>query len=400
MALNIHHPTTSTRSYAVTGYLEPSQNRANLTVFCNALVSRIVSQNIIDGQVEATGVEFIHEDKTYNVHVKKEVVLAAGALKSPQVLELSGIGRRDALEKAGVPVRVELDGVGENLQEHLMEHMNFKLKDGYDFLTFDCIRTPEGLAEQMKLFKAGDDSALSMGMLNLVFLPLDKVSDRAQELYEKAARMVREIEEQGAPHGLLAQYKVQLERLRPGSERAGPGNEMICIQCLSGGPKPEPGKKYVSIAVVLNHPFSRGSIHITSSDATKEPEIDPQYFQRDIDLDLVVETVKKARKICMETAPLKDMIEQELKPGPDVQTDEQIRDHVRKTVGTSWHTCGTCAMLPKADGGVVDPDLKVYGTTNIRVVDLSVVPLHFASHPQAPVYTIAERAADIILGKA
>ncbi|GJE89858.1 GMC oxidoreductase [Phanerochaete sordida] len=399
MALNIHDPRTSTRSYAVTGYLLPAQDRANLVVLCNAVVSRLVLQRTDDGEVEATGVEFIHEDKSYSVHTKKEVIVAAGALKSPQVLELSGIGRRDVLQNAGVPVQVELDGVGENLQEHLMEHLNFKLKDGYDFFTFDSIRSPEGLQEQTNRHASGAQSALSMGMLNLVFLPLEQVTPRATELYEKAARMVHDLEAAGAPRGLLAQYKIQLERLRPGGDRAGPGHEMLCIQCLSGGPKPEPGKKYVSIAVVLNHPWSRGSVHITTNDATKEPEIDPRYFERDIDLDLVAETVKKARQICMETVPMKDMIEKELKPGPDVQTDEEFREHVRRTVGTSWHTCGTCSMLPREDGGVVDPDLKVYGTKNVRVVDLSIVPLHFAAHPQAPVYTIAERAADIILGK-
>jgi len=147
----------------------------------------------------------------------------------------------------------------------------------------------------------------------------------------------------------------------------------------------------------MNHCFSRGTIHSTSADPRKEPTFDPRYMHEGVDLDVLTEMVKFARDLS-QIAPLKDMIVGEVNPGPEVKDEDQLRDWIKKCFGTTWHTAGSCSMLPRASGGVVDPELKVYGTNNVRVVDLSVVPLQFAAHPQATVYAIAEQAADIIKG--
>ncbi|EKM54465.1 uncharacterized protein PHACADRAFT_146426 [Phanerochaete carnosa HHB-10118-sp] len=131
--------------------------------------------------------------------------------------------------------------------------------------------------------------------------------------------------------------------------------------------------------------------HITSSDPMVEPGFDPHYFEHEVDLDVLVETAKFSRSI-VQHAPLRDMIAREVVPGPDVQTDEQLKSFVKNTYSTTWHTCGTCSMMPRDKGGVVGHDLKVYGTNNLRVVDLSVAPLHIAAHVQGGWGELSPRA--------
>jgi len=151
----------------------------------------------------------------------------------------------------------------------------------------------------------------------------------------------------------------------------------------------------MTILSVLNHPFSRGSVHITSADCLQQPAIDPHYFEDDFDMQLLVEALKFVR-VLRNTEPWKSIIVQEVDPGPAVETDEQMREYIKQGLSTIYHTCGTCSMLPRDKGGVVDSKLKVYGISNVRVVDLSIAPLHVAAHTQALVYGIAEQAADLI----
>jgi len=153
------------------------------------------------------------------------------------------------------------------------------------------------------------------------------------------------------------------------------------------------------VSTLLNHPFSRGSIHIASNDPLVPPNIDPHYFEYEYDLLQLVEQIKFGRKI-LDQEPLRKLLTgNELIPGPDVQTDEQIADFVKSALSTTWHTVGSCSMLPLADGGVVDSSLKVYNTNNIRIVDMSVIPLHIGAHTQATAYALGELGADIIKGK-
>jgi len=149
--------------------------------------------------------------------------------------------------------------------------------------------------------------------------------------------------------------------------------------------------------MLLNHGFSRGSIHSVSNNPAEAPELDPGYFSQDIDLQLMLELFKRMRRIA-QVAPFKDMIAKELNPGAEVQTDEQIISWIKATFSTIYHTIGACSMLPKDQGGVVDSSLKIYNTTNIRVADISVVPLHIGINTQATAYAIGEIAADIITG--
>ena len=130
---------------------------------------------------------------------------------------------------------------------------------------------------------------------------------------------------------------------------------------------PTPGKHYTSFLLALTHPYARGSVHITSSDPLALPALDPRLYEHDIDLDMLVEGLKFARKV-MDTDALKSAVKEEIIPGPAVKTDDELKEFVRSTGQTVYHPVGTASMLPRKDGGVVSPELKVYGTKNVRVV--------------------------------
>ncbi|EKM59943.1 uncharacterized protein PHACADRAFT_206161 [Phanerochaete carnosa HHB-10118-sp] len=406
---------TSTRSYACTAYYVPNRDRPNLTVLTGANVARVVSDKGTDGILTVTGVEFLHGEKGHVVHVNKEALVCAGALKSPQILELSGIGSKSVLEKAGVEVKIDLPSVGENMQEHLFGPCMWELKPEHKFLNYSELQHSAGRARHEALYK-DLEGVFTMGIVNCSFNPLETIAGtpRAQEIYERARAQVDALDAARTPAGLREQYAIQLERLRPGVLPAGLGCETIGVPGTMGAPATE-GRSYFSLMYSMTHPFSRGHVHITSSDPMVEPEIDPQYFEYGSDLDVIVEIAKFVRNI-VQHAPLKDMIEKEVMPGPAVQDGEQFKgtfpfafprhididvwhtEFVKTACGTTWHTCGTCSMTPRDKSGVVDHELKVYGTNNLRVVDLSIVPLTVASHMQSVAYAIAEQAADIIKG--
>jgi len=161
---------------------------------------------------------------------------------------------------------------------------------------------------------------------------------------------------------------------------------------------PELGKAYATLFCILQHPFSRGYIHARSKDPVEQPEIEPNYFDWDFDLEALVQTVKYARSLS-EVEPWKSGNNLELDPGPECKTDDQIREWVKKANGSCWHTVGSCSMLPRDKQGVVDSNLKVYGTTNLRIADLSILPMQIASHTQATAYVIGEKVADFVTGK-
>jgi len=229
----------------------------------------------------------------------------------------------------------------------------------------------------------------------MTFVPLSAISPDAQTLQEKYLASIRaRIDIGDCPPGLQKQYKLQLEHI----EAQIPSHEMTIMQSIGFAVAPEPKRKYVTFMSMLNHPFSRGSIHINSSDPLKRPVIDPHAFEEEYDIRSFAESVKFTRRL-VQQEPLKSILKEEERfPGPSVQTDEEIMNFLKDYASTTFHTIGSCSMLPKEDGGVVDSKLKVYGTTNVRVMDISIIPLHVAAHTQAIAYAIGELGADIIEG--
>ncbi|KDQ60229.1 GMC oxidoreductase [Jaapia argillacea MUCL 33604] len=398
-APNTLDPKTATRTYATTAFYLPNASRSNLNILVRAHASKLITSKSLGGSVTASGVQFFYGKKECVVKAKKEVLLCAGALKSPQILELSGIGSQSLLQRLRIPSEIDLPGVGENIQEHVFTGITFELKDDASFETLDILRDPKVATEHLELHAAGKGEGLfNMGIIGFAFASLNLLSDSASSIHHAAQILYSQ---KGQPknaveEGIKEQWKIQVERL----EKGGPGCELISFPGFLSYPNPpQEGKKYISVLVAMNHFFSRGTIHSISKDAKIDPAFDPHYFEEEIDLKTFIESVKFVRNKVANTAPFKNLIVQEVNPGPAVESDEQIGDWLKKYMTTTYHTAGSCSMLPREKGGVVDPRLKVYGTSNVRVVDMSIVPLHFAAHTQATAYAIAEQAADIIQGK-
>ncbi|KAH8111908.1 GMC oxidoreductase-domain-containing protein [Phellopilus nigrolimitatus] len=166
--------------------------------------------------------------------------------------------------------------------------------------------------------------------------------------------------------------------------------EIITFPGLLSAPKlPEPSKKYLTLCAGINHPFARGSIHVASKDPLAPPAIDPVVFAEPYDLTTMVETVKFIRCTAKEE-PLKSLLSGvELNPGEEYQTDEEIAEYLRAIVGPTFHTIGSASMMPLEEDGVIDANLKAYKTTNIRIADTSIVPLHVGAHTQGkPLFII------------
>ncbi|KAJ3878179.1 GMC oxidoreductase-domain-containing protein [Lentinula edodes] len=389
-ALNNVHPTLHSRTYAATASQDNAFQRQNLSVLVGAEVTVILSSDSKDDDFEASGVEFLHKatNRKFCALSRKEVILSAGSLKSPQILELSGIGKQEILSRLGIDVKVPLEGVGENLQEHLFIGCTFELKEDYTGETYDLLRDSVQQSEHVDLYSKGQGIYMT-GIVNMASFPLKKIASDAEALYDaEKIRIHQDIKEGRYPPGLAEQYELQLQYHQHDALDC----EFVSLSgSLSGPNLPRPEKKYYTIIGFLNHNFSRGTIHSSSSNPYDPPLMDPHYFEHDIDLQAFINEVKYIRKI-VKTVPLKDVLSDvELNPGADIQTDEQIASWLKQNLSTGWHTVGTLSMLPKDRNGAVDSKLKVYGTKNIRVVDLSVVPLQIAAHTQATAYIIAEQ---------
>ncbi|KAI0369826.1 GMC oxidoreductase [Pilatotrama ljubarskyi] len=389
---SIIDPQTQTRSHAARhdylGLSVPRVDRPNLKVLTDAYVRRVLTKKD-GGEVVATGVEFEHKGQIHNVHAAKEVILSASTVKSPHILELSGIGDPAVLEPLGIPVKIDLPSVGANVQDHLIVSAYvFEMALGHDFVTSDTIKLPEIQRKLRDLY--GDASGpLAVALTGPTFLPLQVFSDRADDIIAAQERKLAAVADTLAP-GMKEQYDLQLEMLKNPSV---PDLEILVFPFSI--PPNDSGKPFVGILPSIGHPFSRGSIHASSSDPSVQPTIEPNYFSEDIDLEILVDSIKFLRKVT-NTSPWKDFAEKEVVPGVDVSSDEQIREYVKQNLSTTWHACGSCSMLPREKGGVVDSKLKVYGTRNLRVADLSILPLVPSVHTQATTYGIAEQAADII----
>ncbi|EKM50933.1 uncharacterized protein PHACADRAFT_262829 [Phanerochaete carnosa HHB-10118-sp] len=385
-------PKTGYRVSAATAYLLPALGRPNLKILTEAYACRIVTETEAGGIV-ARAVEFEHGGKQYTASAAREVIVSAGTVKTPQILELSGIGDPKVLEPLGIKAVLDLPSVGTNVQEHIVvANLNYRMQDDRNIVTNHILADKEYMAEVHKRLGLQTEYALLAN--NFAFVPLHVASPNAAALI---ARKRAELAQRAPtlPPGLRKQYEVQLELMASGRNAD--------IEMMSSAvvltPMAEPAKPHMALVAELTHPWSRGTIHVASADPKAHPHIDPRFLSDAFDLDVLAEGFKFALKVG-ETEPFRGMTKARVGPPPevDLSTDEGIRDYVRANIFVTWHACGAASMLPKDLGGVVDPQLRVYGTTNIRVVDLSVLPLQLSVHSQAFVYALAEQAADIIKG--
>lgn len=369
-----------TRSYSP-AYLAVAGN--NLCLLLNTTVSKIA----FDSENRATGV--VLEDGT-TITATKEIILSAGSIQSPHLLELSGIGNETILRSAGIAPIVDLPGVGENLQDHVRIVNVYQLKPNYtsaDILRFNATFA----AEQLQLWGK-----------NLTGFYDNTGSAYAYLTWQQALgndSAFRELAEQVATSNVVDQKKLE-NVLNP--DKRIPQIEVLFSDGylgLKGYPAVNSslyGQTFFAMIASVQHPFSRGSVHLNSSDISGKPILDPNYLSNEYDLQAVKEAAKFLRQVAS-TAPLRDTWVDEYEPGFTVSTDAQWTAYAKSNALSIWHPVGTCAMLPETEGGVVDAQLRVYGVPNLRVVDASIMPALVSGHIQSAVYGIAERAADFIV---
>ncbi|WP_323845980.1 choline dehydrogenase [Microbulbifer magnicolonia] len=346
--LNIKH---GRRFSARSSFLKPALHRKNLTVLTNAHVKQVLLE---DGR--ATAVELRHHNADLRLEAAREIILSAGALNSPQLLQLSGIGDPEHLKSLGIDCLHPLPGVGRNLQEHVDA----------------CV-----------LVKSHLNNGVTMSVTGL----LKMAPDTIKYLFTRKGKLAKSITEAG---GFI--------KSRDDEER--PDVQLHLLPLLyddSGRDLKLMSKPGFSIHVCVLRPKSCGTVMIRSKDPFAAPEIDYNFFAYPEDIQVMVDGIRQARKILAAPAFEKYRVE-EMHPGPDCETDEAIFRKVQERVGIVYHPVGTCKMGTD-DEAVVDPQLRVRGVQGLRVVDASIMPTLISGNTNAPTIAIAEKAADMILGK-
>ena len=336
---------------ASAAYLRPILGkRPNLTLEIGARTSRILIEN-----GRAIGVEFLQDGQTRQAHANAEVLLSAGAVQSPQILQLSGIGDPDQLSAVGVKPVHPLKGVGENLQDHL-----------------DVILSWETPTVKTAYSSSTGLSRLTTGLAYMMF----GKGGGAQNFLESGAFLTS----------------------RPDLDR--PDLQLHCVLAImKNHGKESVAKDGFSIHVCQLRPESRGRVTLKSADPAADPAIFANYLATEEDRRALREGAKMVRALADEAA-LKPICGGEEAPGADVQTDAEIDAWIRRTAETIYHPVGTCRMGRAGDPmAVVDGSLKVQALSGLRIVDASVLPTLVGGNTNAPTIMIAEKAADMILGR-
>lgn len=330
-------------------YLKPARRRANLHVETDAHAERI----LFDG-TRAIGVRYRRHGHTQDVRARREVLLAAGALQSPQLLQLSGVGPAALLREHGIAVIAHRPGVGENLQDHLQVRLIYEVAK--PITTNDLLRTWHGRARmglQWALMRGGP---LAVGI-------------------NQGGMFCRALPEARTPD-------IQFHFATLSADTAG------------GDVHPFPGCTY---SVCQLRPESRGSVRIRSADPADAPSIMPNYLDTELDRRTTVAGVRFARRVAA-TEPIAALMKREIRPGADLRSDDELLHFCREYGQTIFHPSGTAKMGVASDPlAVVDERLRVYGTQGLRVVDCSMMPTLVSGNTNVPIVMVAEKASDMIL---
>ena len=344
------------RCSAASAYLRPALKRPNFRLVTQAHVTRI----LFEGR-RAVGVEYRRNGQLCRVMARREVVLSAGAIGSPQILQLSGIGDPERLRGLGIAPIIAAPAVGANLQDHI----------GFDLIYRAKVPT----------LNATLGSWLGRGGAGLRYLvtrggPLSLSINQAGGFVRSDAARTR-------PNLQLYFSPLSYSRKQPGKRRL-------------MAPDPFPG---FMIGVSNCHPKSRGALHIRSRDPDTAPEIRANYLSDPADLEELFTSVPIMRAIAGQ-GPLAELIDTELRPGPEATGRDALVDYIRATTGSVFHPCGTCAMgVDPGQGAVVGPDLAVHGVAGLSVADASIMPQITSGNLNAPALMIGEKAAELIAAR-
>jgi choline dehydrogenase len=340
------------RASTANAFLRPALRRHNIKLRTNALATRIQ----FDGN-RATGVIYERDGRVCAGAARREVILCGGAINSPQLLQLSGIGDPADLATAGIPVRHALTGVGKNLQDHLAVSYFYR-----------CNRPT----------------------LNDELRPLSgKILAGLRYLIDRGGPLSMSVNQAGGfvrSSVSLARPDLQLY-FSPVSYTQTPLSERRLLN-------PDPFSAFL-LSVNACRPTSRGTIRIICDDPRRAPSIKPHYLSTDQDLADALAGAKLLRRFAA-TRPLADIITGEIKPGPEVRTDDDLLADFRARGDTVYHPVGTCAMGPDPRNAVVDAELRVHGLAGLRVIDASIFPAITSGNTNAPTVMVAEKGADLV----
>ncbi|KAH8201723.1 hypothetical protein TruAng_004075 [Truncatella angustata] len=384
-------PITKTRSYSATSHYGFEQRaRKNLVVLTNTVVQKILTKKTSKGVV-ATGILMKNDiNETHVAGAKAEVILAAGALQSPQILELSGIGSRKLLEKYQIPVVIDNPNVGEHLQDHAIVAQLFEIKD--DIPNTDLLKNATFLENAMKLYATNRTGWLAQAQLASAYTPFMNGKGRVQPT---------EIKQLLDKHLSTTHISKEIQVLRSLMEKQNYNQVQYHLfpatlaTANASGVVPTYDHRCIAAMALLSHPFSRGNVHITSSDVDTKPAYDPAFMSHPLDIELLANSVQFTENI-VNTSPFSDALTGVRHPDIVADTIENAKDIIREVAISSFHPSGSCGMRPQGERGVVNARLLVHGTSNIRIVDASIFPLETSGNIQATVYAVAERAADFI----
>ncbi|RED52087.1 GMC family oxidoreductase [Aestuariispira insulae] len=341
------------RMSASRAYLWPAKGRKNLTVIKHARARRI----LLEGR-RAVGIEYDCKGKRQEVRAGREVILSAGAINSPQLLMLSGIGAGAVLKEPGLDVQLDNPAVGQNLQDHLALDYLYKAK-------------------------------------------VPTLNDQLRPWWGKLMHGIRYVLARRGPLSLSVNQAGGFYRSREGLDRP---NQQLFFSPLSYTKAP-PGRRPLMnpdpfsgflLATQPTRPTSRGHLTLASADPDAAPRIYPNYLSTDFDIQEMLEGAAFLRRLA--AAPgLADVIEAEMAPGPHIQSEEDLLADIRARSGTVFHPVSTCRMGPADQGNVVDARLRVHGLGSLRVVDASIFPTLIAGNTNAPAIMVGEKGADLVL---
>jgi choline dehydrogenase len=340
------------RASTANAFLRPALRRKNLTLQTGALASRI----LFDGK-RAKGVAYLREGRECSATARRDVILCGGAVNSPQLLQLSGIGDPADLAAAGVPVRHALPGVGRNLADHLA--VSYIYRSSRPTLN-DQLRPLPGKILAGLRYAIDRGGPLSMSV-------------------NQAGGFVRS-------RVALTRPDLQLY-FSPVSYTQTPLSDRRLLN-------PDPFPAFL-LSFNACRPTSRGALRIVSSDPRRHPSIAPNYLSTDQDLADALAGCRLLRRLAA-TSPLADIVTGEIAPGPGVRTDEDLLEDFRRRADTVYHPVGTCAMGPDPRTAVVDARLRVHGVDGLRVIDASIFPTLTSGNTNAPTVMVAEKGADMV----
>jgi choline dehydrogenase-like flavoprotein len=382
-------PEDRERSHAGVAYLKPVKNRKNLCIVTGAMVQKILFEKE-DSASKAVGRYVVYEKdgETRQVRVGREVVLAAGVFGTPQLLELSGIGGAGLLRKHGIDVICDNAAVGENLQDHIRGGISFESTEAAA-----AGHPPLSVEDQEQLYiKDRKGPWAEMAAWMFAYMPLANLSSATEMQQLESNYRASNRDEMSAAE--RKNYDFLGRTLFSAGEAS--ATAYLIRKPVTPVPGPElEASKCITFGAMLSHPLSKGSVHINSPEACTKPMVKFNYYTNRLDLE-----VHARHLLALQTLARNSAFAPMIKPnGARYPLELDLRAaevFLRRTATTNYHPCGSCAMMPEEMGGVVNPRLKVYGTSNVRVVDASIFPIIPRGNIVSTVYAVAEKSADIL----